>query len=319
MEKRILAADIGGTSSRFASFRTAADGPAGIEAVWEVPSNEFDSLGDLLQAVEGENSGLSLQSTDAVVLAVPGPVEDEKRARLANVKWPVDLSLVEDRYGRRPFFLINDFEAQAYGCLTRAVAGTRCIKDGRRQTDGTLAVVGAGTGLGHCSLKPDGRGGLVAFPSEAAHAVFPFSGDREQAYRRFLTEAVGVAEPTGDLVVSGRGLALLHRHLTGDDLPPDQVAGRISPKSDTTRWFSRFYARAARHYALSVLPTAGLFISGGVAVKNPFLVDNDTWRAEFVNSDAKKQLLAAIRVDLVTEEGIGLWGAARYGFERLSR
>ena len=319
MQNTILTADIGGTSSRFALFRTAADGPVAIEAVYELTTNAFDSLADLLQAVTDEDPNLSPHAAAAVVLAVPGPVEAGRCARLANVRWPVDLGLVKDRYGDRPLLLINDFEAQAYGCLTRAVESARCIKDGHKQPDGVLAVVGAGTGLGHCSLKPDGRGAMVAFPSEAAHSLFAFTGSREEAYCRFLTDTAGVKEPTGDDVVSGRGLALLHRHLNGSDLAPEQVARQISPDSDTTRWFARFYARACRHYALSVLPMAGLFVSGGVAMKNPFLVDNDTWREEFVRSDAKKNLLTAIRVDLVADQQIGLWGAARYGTDRLYR
>lgn len=319
MEKTILAADIGGTSSRFALFRSVADGPAAIEAACELTTNAYDSLADLLQAVADENSRLSPHAAAAVVLAVPGPVVDGRRAKLANVRWPVDLGLVSGRYGDRPLLLINDFKAQAYGCLTRAAESARCIKDGRRQPDGVLAVVGAGTGLGHCSLKPDGRGAMVAFPSEAAHSLFAFTGSREQAYRRFLTDTAGVKEPAGDDVVSGRGLALLHRYLTGSDLAPEQVARQLSTDSDTTRWYARFYARACRHYALSVLPMAGLFVSGGVAMKNPFLVDNDTWREEFVRSDAKKNLLTAIRVDLITDQQIGLWGAARYGSDRLLR
>ncbi len=319
MGTHILAADIGGTSSRFASFRTDADQPVAIDAACELPTNAFDSLMELLAAAGAEHPGLSPDSTAAAVLAVPGPVVSDKRARLANVKWPVDAGPVEARYGSCPFFLINDFEAQAFGCLTRVVDTARRIKDGHRQTGGVLAVIGAGTGLGHCSLAPDSRGGWVAFPSESAHAAFCFVDDREIEYRRFLTATTGAGEPTGDLVVSGRGLALLHRHLTGVDLPPEQVSRQIAPDSQTTRWFARFYGRAARHYALAALPLAGLFVSGGVAVKNPFLVDNDTWRAEFVRSDAKKDLLDGITVDLVTDEGIGLWGAARYGTLRLRR
>ncbi|KPJ76584.1 MAG: hypothetical protein AMJ54_11255 [Deltaproteobacteria bacterium SG8_13] len=319
MAKHILAADIGGTSSRFALFRTAAGQPAEIETACELQTGAFASLLELLQAARAEHHSLSPDSAAAAVLAVPGPVEGGKRARLANVKWPVDLGPVERRYGGCPFFLINDFEAQAFGCLTLAVETVRQIKSGRRQTNGMLAVVGAGTGLGHCALKSDNRGTPVAFPSEAAHAVFPLSGSPESGFRRFLTATAGTREPTADLVVSGRGLALLHRYLTGEDLSPQQVARQISPQSETTDWFARFYARACRHYALAVLPLAGLFVSGGVAVKNPFLVDNDTWRAEFVRSETKQQLLEAIRVDLVTDEWIGLWGAARYGIDRLLR
>ena len=318
MPTNILAVDIGGTSSRFASFRSTGGGPEAIEEMCELPTNTYDSLMELLRAAGAEHNSLTPGSAAAVVLAVPGPVEGKQRVRMANVKWPIDLTPVQKHFGECRFYLINDFEAQAFGCLTHAVDTAKCIKDGQKQAGGVLAVIGAGTGLGHCSLKTDRRGGQMAFPSESAHAVFPFVDVREQGYRQYLTETAGIEEPTGDQVVSGRGLAWLHRYLTGEDLPPEQVARRITPESETTRWFARFYGRACRHYALTAVPLAGLFVSGGVAVKNPFLVDNDTWRTEFVRSAAKKELLTSIRVDLVTDEKIGLWGAARYGTEQLS-
>ena len=319
MTDHILAADIGGTSSRFAAFRTDSEGPVQIEAVCELKTNAYDSLNELLHAAGQQESRLSPNAASAAVLAIPGPVEGGKRAQLANVKWAVDLVPVEDLYGGLPFFLINDFVAQAYGCLTRVVDTALHIKDGRKQQRGALAVVGAGTGLGHCSLTYDNRGEPVAIPSEAAHVVFPFIGSREQQYASFLNDTIGIEEPTADLVVSGRGLALVHQHLTGEDLSPEQVAQTLSRQSETTAWFARFFARACRHYALAILPMAGLFVSGGVAVKNPMLVDNDAWRGEFVRSAAKKDLLEAISVDLITDEWIGLWGAARYGSERLLR
>ena len=62
--------------------------------------------------------------------------------------------------------------------------------------------------------------------------------------------------------------------------------------------------------------TAGVaraFISGGLAFKNPYLVDCDTFKAEFTNSATKGKLLADIPIFLIEDSGIGLWGAAIYG------
>jgi len=59
-----------------------------------------------------------------------------------------------------------------------------------------------------------------------------------------------------------------------------------------------------------------LFTSGGVAIKNPFLVDNDFFRSEFKQCSTKvDELLNNISVFLIRNESIGLWGSAYYGFE----
>jgi len=56
-----------------------------------------------------------------------------------------------------------------------------------------------------------------------------------------------------------------------------------------------------------------MFISGGVAMKNPFLIDNDAFISEFLQGyDTAKNVLAHISVSLMQDERIGLFGAAYY-------
>jgi glucokinase len=309
----LLVADIGGTSSRMAQASVDSDGPRTLTAVCHLPTRQVNSLSHLLEAARAIDPRLDLNACAAAVLAVPGPVEAQSRADLANVHWPVEIAPLRAMYPTQPVVLINDFVAQAYGCLTAPAAASLPIQAGRRESGAPLAVVGAGTGLGHGCLLPDGRGGYLPLASEAGHAAFAFVNRQEEAYRRFLRDAAGIEEPSADVVVSGQGLALLHRFLTREQLAPQEVAQRLTPQSETTIWFARFYARACRHYALAVLPRAGLFVAGGVAARNPLLVDNDSWRAEFIRSPAKQALLARIPVALITDTALGLWGAARYG------
>ncbi len=176
-----------------------------------------------------------------------------------------------------------------------------------------MAVIGAGTGLGHCALLATDGGGFLPLPSEAGHAAFPFYGKTETAYRDFLMERTGAEYPYGDIVVSGPGLTHLHAFLTGREMSPKDIVAEIPPESETTVLFSRFYARACRNYALTVLALGGLFIAGGVAMKNPFLVVNDHFRKEFTESRHYGPMLRQIPVSLIVSEDSGLWGAAHYG------
>ena len=308
----IIAADIGGTNSRFAAFSLSDDRLDYLNSQ-RLVTHEASSLAELLDRLGPEGSIPPQKDWDAAVLAVPGAVEDRSFAHLANVAWEVDVTPLRKKLAPAPVFLINDFEAQAYACRSPAALGAKPIKPGIVDPTAPTAVVGAGTGLGHCALKPDGRGRYVSLPSEAGHATFALYGDDEIEYLKFLMSETNEAYPFGDLVVTGLGLTLLHKFLTGQDLTPAEVAKAITPDSETARWFARFYGRACRNYALTVLPLGGLYLAGGVAAHNPFLVDNDVFRNEFVASDSYGALLEKIPVFQFMNEDSGLWGAAMYG------
>jgi glucokinase len=309
----ILAADIGGTNSRFAAFAVDGDGCLTMESdVW-LKTGEADSFTELLTSLEHRNLPLSFHHCDVAVFAVPGPVEAGRRAALPNVPWMINLDELRTRRPTTRMYLINDFVAQSYGCVTGIVKDAISILAGRKEPEGTVAVIGAGTGLGHCVIKPDGSGGFTAVPSEGGHAAFPFTRPEEQAYRDFLTRETGKPYAYGDLVVTGSGLSMVHRFLTGQVLSPEETAARIEPEDRTTHWFARFYARSCRNYALYVVPSGGLYISGGVAAHNRFLVDHPVFKEEFLLSPTHHELLSRIPVHLNTNEQIGLWGAAHVG------
>jgi glucokinase len=310
--KRILAADIGGTNSRFASFTTNGLSLV-LEDMLRLPTKHFGSFLELVDALEGEGFPASLRRSDVTVIAVAGAVRERVYAKPPNIPWEIDFSHGREIFGEGGYFLINDFVAQAFGCQTDAASGAREIKPGTAQEDAALAAIGAGTGLGHCALLPDLCGGYIAAPSEAGHASFAFLGPEEQEYERFLLAKTGKPYAYGDIVVTGLGLSLLHGFLTGEDLDPAGVSARLTEDCATTAWFARFYGRACRNYALSVLAMRGVHVVGGVAAKNPMLVMHPHFRQEFVESPNYGWLLREIPVYLNDNEDSGLWGAAFYG------
>ncbi|MDR3641857.1 MAG: glucokinase [Humidesulfovibrio sp.] len=318
---QILAADIGGTTSRmgFFEFDSSMDEPRLLDIV-HLPTAESDSFPALLARLFSEQRHFSAASSDLAVLAVPGPVEG-RFCRPPNIKWTIDLHDIST-VGLRRGALLNDFAAQAFACRSHAMREARVLQPSRADhavLGGTIAVIGAGTGLGHCALVCDGADGHLAVASEGGHAAFPFVGEEECAYGEYVRRVTKLPYCHGDAIVSGSGLSRLHAFLTGEELSPATVAARLANAPRTVEWFARFYGRAARNYALMVLAQGGVYVTGGVAARNPVLVEHPVFLTEFRSAPAHGALLSGLPVSFNRNEDAGVYGAAFFGAQRLRR
>lgn len=310
----ILAADIGGTYSRFGIFEYDGDSLCDRGSCWLATweNNEFSHLVGKLRMNKLDQW---LPRVTDVVVAVPGPVRNGKAPNLPNVPWNLDVSGLHGCFPGVPrshLHLINDFVAQVLACGLPVVADAICVQRGDRHPTGVVSVIGAGTGLGCCSLICGDSQRPTIVPSEAGHMDFVFQSSDDRRFKMFLQEETGSECIDCNLVVSGRGLTLLHEFITGNALSPQEVAQQLTPESKVCRQFATYYGRVARNYALCVLPTGGLYAAGGVAARTPCLVDHDSFRNEFMASEAHAELLRSIPIYLVVNEESGIWGAARY-------
>ncbi len=312
----ILAADIGATNSRFAHFRVEEGELILMDSVW-LASQEVDSFAQLLAQLDASDMKLTPGESDAVSLALAGPVQDGVYCQPPHIAWDVDLERDGTLLGPGLKLLMNDFVAQAFASRTPVMAQAEQILPGQVDDTAALGVIGAGSNLGHAALLPDPRGGHVALASEGGHGAFAFQGEREFEYMAFLSNKVDEPYPTGDTVVSGRGLSLLHEFLTGDSLEPAQVARKLGEDSETLQWMARLYGRACRQWALQVVALGGLYIAGGLAARVPVLVRHPAFAAEFLRSASMERLLQQIPVFLNRDQNCGLWGAALAALERL--
>ena len=317
--RHILAADIGGTNSRFAHFQADATENLVLVGTEWLHTHEAKSFAQLLQQLGETSFSLSPADSDAAVFAVAGPVENGRFCKPPNISWDLDLTRDTKRVGLKQGTLINDFVAQAYACRSPIIQDAHQIIPGDVIEDATLAVIGAGTGLGHAALVPDGRGGYSAVSSEGGHISFPFQHPQELDLMRFLLDVTGKAYITTETVVSGGGLSLVHRFLTGETREPAEVSAAMIPDSETLRWMARFFARVCRNYALQVLARGGLYIAGGVAAKVPNLVTHAQFASEFRNTETMEHILGKLPVFLNSNEESGLWGSAMVGLQMLSR
>lgn len=311
---KILAADIGGTNSRFALFDTAGGELVMEDTIW-LKSHGVSSFSELLDQLWASEFSARPGSFDAAALAVAGAVVDGVECNfLPNVPWGVDLRGID--FGCPKACLINDFSAQAYACRTSAVDDAVVIQEGEPHENGTLGVIGAGTGLGYSALLLHEKT-WAALPSEGGHMAFPFTGMEEAQYGEFNRREADRRWAEGDSVVTGLGLKLIHKYHTGDDLPPVEISAQITPESETTRWYARFYGRACRDWALSLMCFGGLYIAGGIAAKNPMFVNVPEFIEEFHNTHVYGDFLHTVPIKLNCNEESGLYGAGFYAKQLL--
>lgn len=323
---RILAADIGGTNARFAEVeidslsRVRVAEPV-IFPTWSESIDSFDALLQHYSETRPPSSSpnsLELEDFDALAIAIAGAVSGS-RATLPNIAWDIDLSV------SRPVqnaFLLNDFFAQAHAYLDPLVFDNLILVRpgagmGMGMEPGSIAIVGAGTGLGHAALKSI-KGRRVVLGSESGHCTFAFHGEEERNIESSMLARSGKSWLSGDDVVTGSGATLLHRSLTGEAVTPAEALARQPQESATCSWFARFYARACRNFCLAMYPVEALIVTGGVAAKNPHLVESPAFAAEFNDGRAYRHLLERVPIYLNEDQSLGLRGAAIHAWMELS-
>ncbi|MBT8048506.1 MAG: glucokinase [Xanthomonadales bacterium] len=315
---KILAADIGGTNARFAEVQISGLSQMQVSppVVFPTWSESIDSFDQLLRHYESAKPpGTSpIADYDALAIAIAGGVSGQ-RATLPNIAWDIDLTVSKPV---KNVFLLNDFYAQAHAYLDPDVFDRmHLVRSGPGAGPGAIAVVGAGTGLGHAALKPH-KGERIVIGSESGHASFSFHGKAERQIEASLLARKGKTWISADDVVSGSGAALIHESLTGELASPAAVLAEKHRNSPTCAHYSRFYARACRNYCLAMFPVEALVISGGIAAKNPHLIESEPFIGEFNDGRSYRHLLEKIPIYLNRDEALGMKGAAIHAWLQLT-
>ena len=316
---RLLAIDIGGTNSRFADCHVFDSNDQSntdfeIKQSFNIDTAQpyIESFQDVIEQYNANkaDSFLDFLNYDRIAIAVAGPVFG-RQCSPPNISWDIDL----DNIPALPnAVLLNDFVAQAYAFIQKEEIDKLVpIRKPEKPVKGNSAVIGAGTGLGHCLISPIDieQNKYQVIASEAGQSGFTFNQD-EHEIAAFFQKKTGQNFIINDSVVSGSGLSLIHEYLTGQQITAEGIFSDSDKNKQTLVWFSRFYGRACRNYCLSNCVTDKLIISGGLAAKHPELVNSECFFDEFENMDSHKYLLKNISIYLNNNENIGLLGACYY-------
>lgn len=315
----VLAADIGATNARFALVESPT-GDARIAFERTYPTASFPDFEPALEAFLDEAQA---RNVSRAAIAIAAPIE-EGVSRLTNRSgWTVDRQALS-KLGVEAK-LINDFQALAYGVAHAPPSDWIVLQQGKALPRGAIALAGAGTGLGVASLLWDGLR-YRALPSEGGHMGFaPRDELQLELYRHLLARHGRVS---AERVVSGAGLVAIYEFLRSrspqeerlDDPAAISARALAEPSSLAGKaldLFVRCYGAFAGDVALAFLARGGLYVCGGIAAKLARRLAEGDFLAAFNDKGRHRELVASMPVRVVTNEKLGLLGAARVAAEPL--
>ena len=322
---RLVTVDIGGTHARFALAEVAADGAITLGEPATLHTKDHASFQTAWEDFARQQGGAL---PNAVAIAVAGPVGGEV-IRFTNNPWIIRPALIPEKLGVDKYTVVNDFGAVGHA-VARAEADHFVHLAGPEEplpAEGTISIVGPGTGLGVAHIWRSGSGDYRVQATEGGHIDFaPIDSIEDailaklrQRYRRVSIERV----------VSGPGIVDIYEALAA-------MEGRaIQPLDDRTIWQvgtsgeDSLAAAAVDRFCLSLgsvagdmalaQGAAGVVIAGGLGLR----IKDTLLRSGFANRFTAKgrfaELMARLPVKLITHPQPGLFGgAAAFAKEHVS-
>jgi glucokinase len=317
----ILAVDLGGTKTLFQLSNEIGE----VLAEVELASQSYDSFDDALAAFFSLDAAKAY-SVDSACFAIAGPV-DGRKAQVTNLPWQIDADDILTKFPINRLVLCNDFAAVGYGISALSKEDVITLQTGTPSQDTSVrAVIGAGTGLGQALLvKQDEQWQVLA--TEGGHVDFAPQDANQDLLLQHMRERFG--NVSYERVLSGPGLVEIYEFLRGylqkDEDPAlrqamimndpaaaiSQFANQQSDSlaADALAMFFKVYGAQTGNLALACLPYGGIYIAGGIAVKNLDWFENSEFLSAFNAKGKMTDLMQRFPIHVIKHPQVGLLGA----------
>lgn len=312
--EEIIVADIGGTRARLALARTGA-----VPALGEIVTLDAVAHGSIESVFAAFGARLGRPLPRAAVLAVAAPITPGV-LRFTNSRWTIDPAAARAALGLDRLLILNDFAAVAHTVHHAGADELRhlCGPDVPLPAEGSISVIGPGTGLGIAQLVR--RPGLYhAIATEGAHIGFAPVDAYEDAVLARLRARFG--RVSIERLVSGPGLAELLPEGAphpGDAALWEAAIAGTDPAARVA--LDRFAAllggfcsdAALMHWA------GGIVLAGGLANRLGAYLPGSGFHARLCAKGRYRDPIERLPVKLLTLAEPGLLGAA-LAFTEMSR
>jgi len=315
-----LVADIGGTFARFGLvLGDGSETQGGIRHVRKLPVASFADPAKAAQAYFADMAaalGAGFSAPRAAAFAVASPLDGD-RVELLNAHWSFSRAAVQAELDLDAFIVLNDFEALALS-LPRLDATQLRAHKALPQPQGTLAVIGPGTGLGVAGVV-ETPGGWTALPTEGGHATLAAADDFESALLAHVRREY--AHVSAERLLSGIGMPVLYgavAHLLGapaEELNTESIVERGMNGGDpvcgrTLDVFCALLGGFAGNVALTLGARGGVYIGGGIVPRLGERFFASQFRERFEAKGRFRGYLEEIPTALITDTLAALTGAA---------
>ena len=316
MSTDLVTVDIGGTHARFA---IATIGEDGAITLGEPETLHTDDHASFQTAWEDFRKRMGGTLPPRIAMAIAGPVGDDV-IRFTNNPWIIRPALVRQKLGVDDYCIVNDFEAVAHA-VARAPEDQFLHLAGPDQPltdDGTISVMGPGTGLGVAHLWRS-AGEYRVQATEGGHIDFaPLDQIDDAILARLRKRHVRVSV---ERVVAGPAISDIYQALASMEGRPvaeeDDIAiwkrgqdGSDSLAAAAVDRFCMSLGSVAGDIALAQGGFGGVVIAGGLGYRIRDTLLKSGFSERFKSKGRFQELMASIPVKLIVHPQPGLFGAA---------
>ena len=314
MSRSIVTVDIGGTHARFAIAEIDGGRVISLGAATTLRTADHASFETAWGAFAAERGALPRD----LVMAIAAPTRGEV-LRFTNNPWTIRPGELDATFGLDRHLLVNDFEAvgHAVAQVDPRYLDHLCGPDAALPEEGTISVLGPGTGLGVSCVWRAGDAYRVQ-PTEGGHIDFAPLDTIEDSLLARLRQRHRRASI--ERIVSGPAIVDIYETLAA-------IEGRaIQPLGDRAIWDRALGGEdllavaALERFCLSLGSVAGdlalaqgaggVVIAGGLGLRLRDQIVRSAFPQRFVAKGRFQALMESIPVKLLTHPQPGLFGAA---------
>lgn len=313
-----LAADVGGTHARVGLVRGSRGSRIRVEAYRKYACSDFPSLSAILREFLATEAKLSV---DRCALACAGYVLDDEVVNY-NLPWKLSLSELRRDLGVTELALINDFEAVAHAARFIDQDKTQLLA-GPERAEGTLVMVGPGTGLGSAVCIPGTDGDLVLATEAGQTNLAPGTAVEREVLARLAGDDAYVAH---ERVLCGPGLVTLYEvlgEMRAAPTPlktPEAITAAALQQSDTIaeqtlQLFCALLGSFVGNLVLLYGARGGVYLTGGILPGMRDFLVHSQFIQRFLHKGRMRAYLERVPVRLVEHGQLGVIGAAHWYLE----
>ena len=312
-----MVADIGGTNARFGWLEAPGAHAQHVRKL-AVPDHAApaDAMRTYLAELAGLLGGAFRPPRHAAIAVATAVVGDQ--ISFTNSHWSFSREKLQAELGLAGLQVLNDFEALALA-LPHLEPNQLRAHGALPQAQGTLAVIGPGTGLGVAGVAQAAQG-WVALPGEGGHSTLAPGDDFESELLRCVRREF--AHVSAERLLSGIGLPVLHRAVAtvlgqpvnepwAAELIMDRgLTGTDEACSRSLDAFCSLLGSFAGNVALMLGARGGVYIGGGIVPRMEERFFASAFRERFEAKGRLRGYLEAIPTALITDTLVALTGAA---------
>lgn len=321
----ILAGDIGGTKTALGLY-DEKDSPRRPLSEMTFTSQDYSSLDEIVDAFLDNRAPARI---DAACFAIAGPIINN-RASVTNLPWTVHGDNFSASRGVRRVKLINDVQAVACSVPLLTKEDLCTLSPGKEVTNGTIAVIAPGTGLGEAFLTWNGTD-YLSHPTEGGHSDFGPAGRDQTGLLSFMSEKYD--HVSWELVCSGIGIPNIYDYLkstgryrnlaplqngaeSGKDRTPAVIKAAIDQEPpcplcvDVLKTFVSLLGAESGNLALKTMSTGGVYLGGGLPPRILEFLQHESFLTAFKAKGRLSSMMDNIPVHIILNPGAALMGAA---------